>query len=226
MPASGDEITALLLRVTQQGELVAALDAREAGHHRETAARLDDLAHQARDISENLADLQAAAAQHAATVSGLDDLEREIAALTARIAALTGRQDGDDGGYQPAPAPRWWKLTGTERDAAIARLRAWTEQVYRPSYGHLAASLGPCWEQHPLCLHGLDWLMELWSVLYLTDERTPGLLASQAEWQTRLLPALAEQMYLETSRCQHAKAGIRRPGGTGSPRASRSEAES
>jgi hypothetical protein len=34
----------------------------------------------------------------------------------------------------------------------------------------------------------------------------PTRLASQAEWQTRLLPALAEQMYLETSRCQHAQA--------------------
>jgi len=48
--------------------------------------------------------------------------------------------------------------------------------------------------------------MELWSVLYLTPERQPSTLASQAEWQTRLLPALAEQLYLETTRCQHAQA--------------------
>ena len=47
--------------------------------------------------------------------------------------------------------------------------------------------------------------MELWSVLYLPPERTAPVLASQAEWQTRLLPALAEQMHLETTRCQHAK---------------------
>ena len=47
--------------------------------------------------------------------------------------------------------------------------------------------------------------MELWSLLYLVPERTAGTVASQAEWQTRLLPALAEQMYLETTRCQHAQ---------------------
>ena len=101
--------------------------------------------------------------------------------------------------------PGWWKLTGDERDRALARLRAWVEQIYRPGFGHLAAALGPCWDQHPLCLYGLDWLMELWSLLYLVPERTAGTVASQAEWQTRLLPALAEQMYLETTRCQHAQ---------------------
>ena len=94
----------------------------------------------------------------------------------------------------------------TEREEALGRLRAWVEQIYRPGYGHLAAALGPCWDQHPLCLYGLDWLMELWSVRYLTPERGPSALASQAEWQTRLLPALAEQLYLETTRCQHAQA--------------------
>ena len=80
----------------------------------------------------------------------------------------------DDDSYQPVPAPRWWKLDGTEREDALARLRAWVEQIYRPGYGHLAAALGPCWDQHPLCLYGLDWLMELWSLLYLTPERTPS----------------------------------------------------
>ena len=64
---------------------------------------------------------------------------------------------------------------GTERDEALSRLRAWVEQIYRPGYGHLAATRGPCWDQHPLCLYRLDWLMELWSALYLTPERdTPN----------------------------------------------------
>ena len=48
--------------------------------------------------------------------------------------------------------------------------------------------------------------MELWSALNLTPERDTPALASQAEWQTRLLPALAEQMHIETTRCQHARA--------------------
>ena len=40
----------------------------------------------------------------------------------------------------------------------------------------------------------LDWLSELWQVLYLRARRTPGILVSQAEWQTRLLSAAADQM--------------------------------
>jgi hypothetical protein len=83
------------------------------------------------------------------------------------------------------------------------------EQVYRPGYGQLAATLGPCWEAHDLCLYGLDIMADLWSVLYLQDQRTPGMLSAQAEYQTRVLPALAEQLMTETSRCGHAQA--RRP---------------
>jgi hypothetical protein len=41
-------------------------------------------------------------------------------------------------------------------------------------------------------------------VLYLQPARTTGTLAGQAEWQTRLLTAAAEQMAAETSRCEHA----------------------
>ena len=102
----------------------------------------------------------------AAILSSLDGLDKEVAALAARITgladALAGEQDGepDADGYRPAPTPRWWKLQGEARDEALARLRAWIGQIYRPSYGHLAAALGPCWDQHPLCLYGLDWLME------------------------------------------------------------------
>jgi hypothetical protein len=88
------------------------------------------------------------------------------------------------------------------------------EQVYRPGYGHLAASLGDCWEQHPLCLYILDWLSELWSVLYLAPARTAGTLAGQAEWHTRLLAAAAEQLARETRRCAHSTAR-HRPAATG-----------
>jgi hypothetical protein len=185
----GDVITAILLKLTQHAERLAALDEREAAHYQEIAASL----------------------------GSLDGLDKEVAALTARIcglAAQAGEFDvqPDADAYRPAPAPRWWKLQGEAREDALARLRAWVEQVYRPSYGHLAAALGPCWDQHPLCLFGLDWLMELWSALYLPPERTTPALAGQAEWQTRLLPALAEQMHLETSRCQHTRrTGQRQP---------------
>src|SRR6202042_2113447 len=43
---------------------------------------------------------------------------------------------------------------------------------------------------------------ELWSVLYLATERTPEILAAQAEWQSRLLPGAADQMAIEADGCQ------------------------
>ena len=85
--------------------------------------------------------------------------------------------------------------------------RGWVEQVYQPGYGHLAATLGPCWPAHDLCLYGLDILAELWSVLYLQPRRTPGLLTAQAEYQARILPALAGQLRLETAHCGHTRPG-------------------
>jgi hypothetical protein len=119
----------------------------------------------------------------------------------------SGDPGWDDLGDAPRiPAPRrWHKLAGQDRDDAIAELRSWTEQVYRPGYGHLAATLAPCWDQHPLCLYALDIATELWSVLYLTGIRPAAVLSAQAEYQVRVLPALADQMAAETSRCRHRR---------------------
>jgi hypothetical protein len=150
-------------------------------------------------------------------LSDLDHREagaaREIRERVAALASQALADDGDQATYQPSAPPRFWKLDGSAREDAIARLRAWVEQVYRPGYGYLSASLGTCWDQHPLCLYVLDWLSELWSVLYLQPRRTAGTLAGQAEWHTRLLTAAAEQLAQETRRCGHA-ATRRTPGRT------------
>jgi hypothetical protein len=126
--------------------------------------------------------------------------------LTARLDALAASavRSPESAAPPPAPARRWWKLAGDERDHAITTLSAWVDDIYRPGYGQLAGLLGPCWDQHPLCLYGIDILSELWSVLYLTT-RTPAILSAQAEYQARILPALAEQMTAETRRCPHAR---------------------
>jgi len=197
-----------MLQITQQAERLALLDQREATHFRETASRLAELARALAETSDRVGASHDVAARQSALLDTLDGLDQQVAALTTRLTAITADKRSSEsagGEYEPAPAPRWWKLDGTEREEALGRLRAWVEQIYRPGYGHLAAALGACWDQHLLCLYGLDWLMELWSILYLTPERQPSTLASQAEWQTRLLPALAEQLYLETTRCQHAQ---------------------
>src|SRR5580700_1763557 len=134
-------------------------------------------------------------------------LDRQVTDLAAQ---LTGA-DASPGGYRPDPAPTWWKLAPADRQEPIARLRAWIEQVYQPGYGHLDATLGPCWPSHDLCLYGLDILSNLWSALYL-QPRTTRLLSGQAEYQARILPALAAQLMTETSGCAHTRHRFPGPG--------------
>jgi hypothetical protein len=196
MASEPEGLTAVLLQLAGITGKLSELDQRQAGDTRalgERVARLSTLASELKD----------AMASHAAMLAALDGLDRQVAGLAAKT---FGQAPGDGTtapGYQPPPAPRFWSLEGAARDEAVGRLRAWVEQVYRPGYGHLAARLGGCWEQHPLCLYILDWLSELWSVLYLAPDRTAGTLAGQAEWHTRLLAAAAEQLALETRGCNH-----------------------
>jgi len=137
-------------------------------------------------------------------ITGIGDTLREHAAALAKLTEPPPA-DAHPDRYRPSPSPAWWKLAAVERQEPIARLHAWVEQVYRPGYGHLAATLGSCWSSHDLCLYGLDILSGLWSVLYLQPRRTPGMLSAQAEYQARILPALADQLRLETSHCGHTR---------------------
>ena len=147
-------------------------------------------------------------------IAQADDQSR-ITDLTVALQRATGqrrggRKDGaQEQGYEPIPAPRWWQLTGEQRADATGRLRAWVATVLRPGYGHLAAQVGPCWEQHDLCLYLLAWLSELHAVIFLSPER---LLSSEADWHIRLLPAAVAQMAAETGGCDHLAAGATRIG--------------
>jgi hypothetical protein len=190
-----DPITAALDQLAAHHEHIAGLDAREASHFAEVNAQLTQLVSMISTLGRGLVDNTAALAR-------VDTLDRQVSDLITR----TGYDVGDDGGYQPGPAPAWWKLTPDERQSPLAELHAWVEQVYRPGYGHLAAALRPCWPEHDLCLYGLDILHQLWSALYLQPQRTTGLLSAQAEYQARILPALAAQLAAETSRCGHRPA--------------------
>ena len=180
---SNDPITAVVEQLAAHREQVTRLDTREAEHHAALCGQLAELSGQAAGISRTLQDYAAA-----------------IARLTA-----TSPADAEPDGYCPASAPAWWKLTADGRHEPVARLRAWVEQVYQPGYGYLAGTLGPCWDQHDLCLYALDILAELWSVLYLQPSRNAALVSAQAEYQARILPALAEQLRIETNRCGHPR---------------------
>jgi hypothetical protein len=190
---TADPLTAALDQLAAHREHLSQLDAREAGHFAAVSERLAELAGLIATMGRTLQD-------DAAAMARLEILERQVTELAARLGGPGG--DGKDR-YQPGPAPAWQSLAPAERQSAVAGLRAWVEEVYRPGYGHLAATLGPCWERHDLCLYGLDILSQLWSALYLQPARSTALLSAQAEYQARILPALATQLMTETSGCNH-----------------------
>jgi hypothetical protein len=178
-----DPITAIVDQLAAHAEQLTRLDARHADHHAAVSARLAELSGQA---------------------AALGRVVEEHAAALARLTAPS-QAGPDGGGYCPEPAPAWWKLAADGRQEPVARLLAWVERVYRPGYGHLTAGLGACWPAHDLCLYTLDIASELWSVLYLQPDRSPALLSAQAEYQARILPALADQLRIETQTCGHPR---------------------
>jgi hypothetical protein len=195
---SNDPITAALQQLADHHEQITQLDARETSHFTALSQRLTELTDLITGIGHSLED-------DATVLARFEALDRQVTDLAAQLAP-------DLGGYHPDPAPAWWKLPTAERHEPIARLHAWVEQVYRPGYGHLAAPIGPCWPSHDLCLYGLDILSGLWSVLYLQPSRNARLLSAQAEYQARILPALAAQLMTETSTCDHPRGRIPAPG--------------
>jgi hypothetical protein len=202
-PGEPEGLGAALFQISEHAERIGGLDEREARHYQEIGGRLSDLGTRVTGMGGTLTD-------QAEILAGLEGLDEQVASLTTRLDEVLPEDQADPAFYLPIPAPRWWVLQGEPREQAIRKLRAWVGQVYRPGYGVISASLGRCWESHQHCLFTLDWLSELWSVLYLQSKRSASTLAGQGEWQTRLLPAAAEQMAVETSRCDHDQAQ-RRP---------------
>jgi hypothetical protein len=209
-PAGQD---AALQQGTQNAERIAALEAALAS------------------LAPKLGELGTAVEAVQGTITGQAEVLRSVDGLKDTVDELLGRfyalfPDGDTGGafYTPIPAPRFWQLAGQDREQAVGRLRSWVRDVYQPVFGHLAATLPACWEQHTFCLTVLDVASELHAVLYLQATRNQGLLAGQAELLTRLMPALAALMAAEAARCPHAPSGTRyaangarQPSGHGGP---------
>jgi hypothetical protein len=201
-------LDAALAQGTRNAERIAGLDATVAS----LAAKLAEL-------GTAVQAAQGTITGQAEVLASVDGLKETVDELAGRFSALF--PGGDPGGafYTPIPTPRFWQLTGQDRQQAIGRLRSWVADVYLPVFGHLAVKLPGCWEQHTFCLTVLDVASELHAVLYLQATRNQGLLAGQAELLTRLMPALAALMAAEGARCPHAQSrhgyaanGARRPG--------------
>jgi hypothetical protein len=197
MSTPDSSLVGALMQMSQLAERMARLDEREARNFRHLETTLAAM-------STAVSGLRAAVDGQAEMLKSLDGLGESVTLLAAQVASLLPPPGEDPArGYTPRPSVHWWKISTAERDRAVEHLRAWVEQVYRPHYGYLAARLAPCWEEHPLCLAGLDVLSELHSVLWFQPGRNAALLTAQAEFGTRIVPAFAEQFALETSSCRH-----------------------
>jgi hypothetical protein len=201
MSAAGadDRLAAVLVQLGQFGERLGELDARET-------ADVSAVREQLTQIQARLTGQLGMLRKHTEALDGLRGLQDAVSKLTAK----QGGSKEDEPEYAPIPVVRWWVLLGDgldaerarQRDEAVARLRDWVAQVYRPLGGHLAAQLGDCWPEHPLALVTLDWLSELWGVLYLNTGRDARQVGQQAELGTRILPAAAAILGTETNGCQ------------------------
>ena len=131
--APDDPLAAVIIQIAQHSEQIGSIDARETGHHQHLTARLEDLTNRVTSAKTRLDAIGATLTRHDVIIDALHGLDTEVAALSAQLAKRGGGVGDQDSGYQPVPVPRWWKLTGPERDSAIGRLRAWVEQIYGPA---------------------------------------------------------------------------------------------
>lgn len=180
-------LTAVLLKITEHAERLAQVEDTVAGNRGQCDMSTGGL-------GGAITDLRAVVETQGQLLGSLDELVKTL------VPPPEGKPEK---GYTPRPSTHWWALKDDERQRAAARLAAWVEQVYRPWYGHLAAMLGVCWQDHGLVLVGLDVASQMHSVLWFQPKRPASLLAAQAEFQTRIMPAFAEQWRAETSRCTH-----------------------
>lgn len=191
-------LTAALLQISGHAERLAAIERAEAEHRKAVSASLAD-------VHVKVAALRGTLAGQGKVLVTLDGLAERVDELAGQVAGLLPPEEQEERGYRPQPSARWWDMTGDDRQTAVDRIAEWVRTIYRPHFGHLAARLGECWESHDLCLVQLDWVSELHRFLWHPGKRTAGLLTAQAEFGTRIVPAVAEQLRTETSTCRHGR---------------------
>ena len=192
-------ITAALQELAAQHERITQLDTREAGDFSALSERLAELADLITGIGHTLED-------DAATLARFEALDRQVAEMAAQFAlptsAATILTRPRLGGSSPPPnakSPSPACTPGSSRSTALA-----TATWLPPS-----APAGPpttcactAWTSCPPCGRSL----------YLQPSRNARLLSAQAEYQARILPALAAQLMTETSTCGHPRGRVPVPG--------------
>ena len=190
------ELPAVLLAQAQQGQKLAEIG--------ESLAHVDSRLGELQTVLVGVRGTQAAQGE---LLAGLAEIKAEMASLRARVNTHFPPEKNDDSEfYDPPPSLRIWQLKGEDRAKAINYLANWVDKVLRPAFGHIARKIPPCWKEHDLCITVLDVLVELHKVLWCQPVRLAGTLSGQAEFLTRLAPALAGLMAEERKGCEHERA--------------------
>jgi len=203
MSAEVPEISGLLLRQAEQGQKLA-----EVG---EGLARVELTL---TDLSTAVRGIRGTQAAQGELLEGLAEVKADVASLQRRVDAVfpPERSDGSKF-YDPPPSVRIWELDADERAEVVAYLAKWVNGVWKPTFGHLSRKLPACWAEHWLCITIIDVLSELHKVLWMQPVRLAGTLSGQAEFITRLAPALADLMAREREGCQHQVQGAEEQNG-------------
>src|SRR5258708_27618402 len=135
--------------------------ARNAADINVLAERLEEVKTRLGQLGTVLEGVQGRVSDQAVILQSVDGLAETVDELIKRFHAIFPPDNPSTGFYSPVQTPRFWLLEGEEKAKAVARLRAWVEQVYQPAFGHVARSLPGCWEHHPFCVTVLDVASEL-----------------------------------------------------------------
>jgi hypothetical protein len=204
MTAPDSGLTAALMQLAGHTEQITKLDLRQREDVRKLHENLQDLALRISGLRDTI-DAQAE------ILASLADVQRRVEVLAGQLAEKADEPER----YEPSNTPHWWSMTDADKDKFLKRLGDWVRSIFVPGYGYLAAMLPDCWAEHTHICTQLDIASELWACLYIDPQRSRSTVAAQAEFQTRYLPALAEQMAKEGAKCRHSRPVLNgaRPGG-------------
>ena len=189
---TADPLTAVLDQLAACREQLTQLDDREAAHFAAVGERLTELADLITTMGRTLADDTAALAR-------LEALDRQVTDLAAP--AQPDQDAGGKDGHRPSPAPPGGRSPPQNASQRSPSCGPGSTRCTGPATGTSPPPSAPAGRPHDLCLYGLDIASQLWSALYLQPARSTSLLSAQAEYQARILPALAAQLMTETTGC-------------------------
>ena len=126
-------------------------------------------------------------------------LRLEIKKLSEKIDAAIARRQADE-----PQAPYLLDLSKDERAAALARLRAWVEQVGLIQYAEYFAKLPPCWPSHSAAVIELSTVMTEWVRIYGDPDSRPlpDALVWNDKWLPGVLGRLAAAIKCDVSGCR------------------------